>query len=125
MRNFLAGGGAPPAATERGAEEAAEKRLQRGFRPPSGSGDRPGPGRAGTGSGGAGAGEQRPALDGLCRVRLGPAAPPLMAAHGLRLPRLARAGAALLPLLLLLPVLSRGAAQELSPRGRNVCRAGG
>ncbi|XP_061226439.1 scavenger receptor class F member 2 isoform X1 [Neopsephotus bourkii] len=61
------------------------------------------------------------------RVRPGPAAPTVMAARGLRPPRRARAGAAELPLVLVLVlgVLSPGAAQELSPRGRNVCRAGG
>lgn len=84
-------------------------------------------GPAGTGTGGERqrAGGQRPALAGLCRLRLGPGVPPLMAARGLRPPRRARAGAALLPLLLLLSMLSREAAQELSPRGRNVCRAAG
>lgn len=59
------------------------------------------------------------------RVKPGPAAPTVMAARGLRPPRRARAGAAVLLLPVLVVVLSRGAAQELSPRGRNVCRAGG
>lgn len=47
-----------------------------------------------------------------------------MEARGLRPLRRARAGAGA-ALLLLLLLLSCGAAQELSPRGRNVCRAGG
>lgn len=124
MRNFLAGGGAPPAAAERGAGEAAAERSHCGFRPPSSSRDRAGTGHRGAGAGGA----ERPAPYAMGWVKPGPAVPTVMAARGLRPPRRARAGAGagaavLLPVLLL--VLSRGAAQELSPRGRNVCRAGG
>ncbi|KAM8797521.1 LOW QUALITY PROTEIN: scavenger receptor class F member 2 [Eudromia elegans] len=102
MRNFLAGR-APPAAAERGAGEAAASRSSHWrFRPPSGSQGRAGPGRAAP----------------------GPAAPSDMGGSGAGAGRGAGAPA-LLVLLVLLVLLGCGAAQELSPRGRNVCRAAG
>lgn len=117
MRNFLAAGGAPPAAAERGAGEAAAaaRSSHCSFRPLRAA--------VGAGQGRAAPGTAQPsrAPYGMGRAGPGLAAPTAMAALGLRPPR--PNGAVVL--LLLLAVLSCGAAQELSPRGRNVCRAAG
>ncbi|XP_053136420.1 scavenger receptor class F member 2 isoform X1 [Hemicordylus capensis] len=110
MRHFLAGPGAPPAAAERGERAAAVAALA--LQLPAGILQQP-PGAA------AAAGE--PGCSGRAGERC---------AARMETPRRARragaGGGALLPLLLPpLLLLGWGAAQELNPRGRNVCSASG
>lgn len=119
--SWLAAGPLPPLPRgARGRRRRSDRTAASARRAAAGTGRVPGTAEPGRG------GPERPAPYAMGWVKPGPAAPTVMAARGLRPPRRARAGAGaavLLPVLLL--VLSRGAAQELSPRGRNVCRAGG